>query len=263
MATVQRFDSALEVFMDRYIRKIHTNLRGRVVAVNYGIPSVDVQPLASTEFSDGSSDTYPVIFDVPVQLPSGNAGKARLTMPIKVGDMVGLAFSERNENSNTDLSTHGLFAGYAVTEIFSDGNAKAIDPNNVVLENDKFKQEMTPDGTMTITTPKGTLVVDKDGTFSFKNSTGNLQVLDDGTYTFGNRAATVNVTPTGQVNIGNANGGLILYANGESKFNGGTITQDGNFITAQGVDLNAFWADYIAHRHGGVQTGGGTTGTKV
>lgn len=263
MAGIDRLDTALGIYTERFMRNVHTNIRARVVSVNVAGPRVDVQPMASTTFESGQEDSYPVIFDVPVYLPSGNGGKARLTMPIKPGDIVGLSFSERNENDNSDLNTHQLFAGWAVTEIFAEGNAKPIHPDNVVLENDKIKQEMTPDGTITTTTPKGTLIVDKDGTFSFKNSTGNLQVLDDGTYTFGNGAATVNVTPTGQVNIGNANGGVILYPNGESKFNGGTITKDGNFITAQGVDLNAFWADYIEHRHGGVQTGGGQTGTKV
>lgn len=261
--SIQRFDSALGLFVDRYMRNMHTNIRGTVVGVNYSIPSVDVAISAHTEFGDGTVDSYPTIFDVPVQLPSGSGGKSRLTMPIKVGDHVGLSFSERNENDSSDVTTHGLFPAFAVTQIFSDANAKPIHPDNVVLENDKAKIEMTPDGDITVTTPKGTFVIDKAGLLSFKNDTGTLTVKQDGEFSFGNGAATVVVTPGGQVNIGNANGGLTLFANGESKFNGGTITKDGNFITAQGVDLDAFWQDYIAHRHGGVQTGGGQTSTKV
>lgn len=264
MAGIDRLDVALEIYTERFMRNVHTNIRGRVVGVNLSGPRVDVQPMASTIYPDsGIEDKFPVIFDVPLYLPSGNGGKARLSMPVKPGDIVGLSFSERNENDNSDLNTHQLFAGWAVTEIFAEGNAKPIHPDNVVLENDKIKQEMTPDGTMTITTPKGTLIVDKSGTFSFKNTAGNLQVLDDGTYTFGNGVATVNVTPGGQIQLGNPNGGLTLFANGESKFNGGTITKEGDFITAKGVSLDDFWADYNAHRHPGVQTGNGITGTKV
>jgi hypothetical protein len=167
-------------------------------------------------------------------------------MPVKVGDTVGLTFSERNEDDNTDSTTHQLFPGWAVSQIFTSGNRKSIDPDKVVLENDKVKFSMSPEGDYVLETPKGV-----------------LKVMADGTFDFGNGAATVNVSTSGQVNIGNGNGGIILYPSGESKFNGGTITKDGNFITKNGVDLDDFYADYVQHRHGGVETGGGQTGTKV
>lgn len=246
MAATDRLDAALGIYTDRYMRGIHTNIRGRVVAVNLAGPRVDVQPMAFTVFESGAEDRYPVIYDVPLHLPSGNGGKARLSMPVKPGDIVGLSFSERNENDTGDRNTHQLFAGWAVTEIFTEGNAKAIHPDNVELENDKVKFSMSPDGDYILTTPKGSLKVMKDGTFSG-----------------GNDAGSVTITPEGQITAGNANGGLTIFADGESKFNGGTITKDGNFITKQGVDLNAFWQDYINHVHGGVQTGGGQTGKKV
>lgn len=246
MADVQRIDAALGLFLERKMRNYHTNVRAQVIAVNVAGPSVDVQPLPSTDFDDGTVDKYPVIYDVPVQLPSGNGGKARLTMPIKPGDIVGLSFSERNESSRQDKQTHGLFAGWAVTEIFTDGNSKPIHPDNVVLENDKGKLEMTPDGDFTLTTPQSTLKVLKDGTFEFQNG-----------------AMSIAGKPDGSGNISNGAGGINLKPNGETDVNGGRITQDGNFITASGVDLNAFWQDYISHRHGGVQTGSGISGTKV
>ncbi|AXN57972.1 putative baseplate assembly protein [Acinetobacter phage ABPH49] len=247
MAATDRLDAALGIYTDRYMRNnVHTNIRARVVSVNVNGPRVDVQPMAFTVFESGAEDRYPVIFDVPLQLPSGNGGKARLSMPVKPGDIVGLSFSERNENDVNDKNTHQLFAGWAVTEIFTEGNSKPIHPDNVELENDKVKFSMTPDGDYTLETPKG----------SFK-------LLKDGTLSGGNGAGSLTITPEGQITAGNANGGLTIYADGESKFNGGTITKDGNFITAQGVDLNAFWQDYVNHRHSGVQTGSGNTGPKV
>lgn len=246
MADVQRIDAALGLFLERKMRNFHTNVRGQVIAVNVGGPSVDVQPLASTDFDDGTIDKYPVIYDVPLQLPSGNKGKARLSMPVKPGDIVGLSFSERNESSKQDKQTHGLFAGWAVTEVFTDGNSKPIHPDNVVLENDKIKIDMTPEGDYILTTPQSTFKILKDGTFEFDNGAMKIAGYPDG---------------TGK--LSNGSGGMNLKANGEIDTNGGKITQDGNFITAQGVDLNAFWQDYIAHRHSGVEPGGGTSGTKV
>ncbi|QYC52530.1 putative baseplate assembly protein [Salmonella phage SSBI34] len=154
MASVDRYDAAYNVFISRYVRNnLHTNIRGKVVGVDYSGPSVDVQPMTYTQFPSGTKDSYPVIYDVPILLPSGANGKARLTMPIKVGDIVGLSFSERNESDVMDMNTHQLFPGWAVTQIFTDGNRKPIDPNNVVLENDKAVMVYKPDGTMTFKNP--------------------------------------------------------------------------------------------------------------
>jgi hypothetical protein len=246
MAATDRLDAALGIYTDRYMRNnLHTNIRAKVVGVNTAGPRVDVQPMAYTVFESGAEDRYPVIYDVPLQLPSGNGGKARLTMPVKVGDFVGLSFSERNENDVNDKNTHQLFAGWAVTEIFTEGNSKPIHPDNVELENDKVKFFLTPDGDYVLQTPKG----------SFK-------VLKDGTLQGGNDAGSVTILPTGEITAGNANGGFTIFADGESEINGGRITKDGNFITKSGVNLDEFWKDYIKHFHGGVQTGGGNTGLK-
>lgn len=163
MSSTQRIDTALGLFFDRHLRNVHTNIRCVVVGVNYAGPTVDVKPLAHTNFGDGTVDAYPSILDVPLNLPSGNKGKARLTIPIKVGDIVGIAFSERNENDTSDVTTHGLFPGWSVTEIFTPGNTRPIDPNNVVLENEKAIFTLKPDGTHVITSGKAVVTVEPGG----------------------------------------------------------------------------------------------------
>lgn len=229
MAAIQRMDAALNVWLSRQLRDVHTGIRARVVEVDYSIPSATVQPMATTNYDDGTVDSYPAVFDVPLQMPTANGGKARLTMPVKPGDIVGLTFSERNEGDANDKTTHGMFPGWAITSIHSDGNAMQIDPNNVELWNDQVHFTMTPEGDFTLQTPNGTLTVDQTGQFQFTNG-----------------AATLRAEAGGTVNI-----------------NGGRVTPTGNFVTASGVDLNAFWADYIAHRHSGVEPGSGNSGTKV
>lgn len=215
MASIQRMDAALDVFLKKYLRDYHTNLRVRVVDVDYNIPSATVQPLASTTFENGTVDAYPAIFDVPLQMVSANGGKARLTVPIKPGDVLGLSFSERNENSTSDKTTHGLNPGWAITSVHSDGNAMPIDPNNVELWNDQVHFSMTPEGDFTLTGPVGTLIVDKTGQFSFTNG-----------------AATI----TAQVD-----GNIVM--------NGARVTPDGNFITARGVNMNDFYDWFVRHDH--------------
>lgn len=226
MASVDRYDAAFGIYMSRYLRNnLHTNIRGKVVGVDYKGPTVDIQPMAYTEFASGTEDTYPVIYDVPVQLPSGAGGKARLTMPIKVGDTVGLSFSERNENDNTDQNTHQLFPGWAVTQIFTEGNAKAIDPDNVVLENDKATVVLKPSGDMIL-----------------QNPTTQIRSLADGNVEINNGAGRISMSPSGAIDC-----------------NGAKITPEGKIITAQGIDLDAFHDTYLQHVHSGVQSGNSQT----
>lgn len=216
MAYTDRYDAAFGIYISRFLRNnVHTNIRGKVVGVNYKGPSVDVQPMAYTEFPSGTTDRYPVIYDVPVLLPSGANGKARLTMPIKPGDIVGLSFSERNEGDNNDQNTHQLFAGWAVTQIFTDDNSKAIHPDNVVLENDQAILTLKPTGDMSLTNPKVSVEALADGNVTVNNGPGSL-VMD----------------PSGMVTV-----------------NGVRITPAGRIITANGVDLDDFFEYFKRHNH--------------
>ena len=243
MAYVDRYDAAFGIYISRFVRNnLHTNIRGKVVGVNYGGPTVDIQPMAYTEFASGTVDKYPVIYDVPVHLPSGANGKARLTMPIKVGDTVGLAFSERNESDNTDMNTHQLFAGWAVTQIFAEGNSKAIDPDNVVLENDKAIVTLKPNGDTTITNPKV-----------------SIQALADGNVKISNGTGTFTMSPNGEIKGGNGPGSFSLTPSGQFECNGAKITPSGRIVTANGIDLDDFFQEYETHTHGGVDRGSSNT----
>lgn len=214
MASMARVDAALSVNFNRNMRDVHTAIRATITDVDYDAGSCTAQPMASTNFSDGTADTYPPIYDVPLQVYAANNGKARLTMPVKPGDIVGLTFSERNENDASDVTTHGLNAGWAITEVFPNGGAK-IHPDNVELWNDQVHFSMTPDGSFTLETPTGKLLVDKSGQFSFTNGAATLQAL-----------------PSGSINM-----------------NGAQVTPDGNIITKSGVNVDDFFAYFKRHVH--------------
>ncbi len=215
MAAIQRMDAALNQWFARQARDIHTGLRAKVVEVDYSIPSATVQPLASTNFDDGTVDAYPAVFDVPLSMPSANSGKARLTLPVKPGDIVGLSFSERNESDANDLTTHGLFPGWSIIGVHSDGNAMVIDPNNVELWNDQVHFSLAPEGDFVLKGPVGTFTVDKDGKMSFTNG-----------------SATLTAKPDGNIEM-----------------NGAKVTPDGNIVTARGVNLNDFYDWFTRHTH--------------
>lgn len=224
MAHVDRYDAAYGIFVSRWVRgNLHTNIRAKVVSVNYDVPSVTVAPMAFTTFPSGTVDRYDKVFDVPLLLPSG--GKGRLSMPIKAGDTVGLSFSERNEEDNTDEQTHGMFPGWAVTQIFTEGNSKPIDPENVVLENDKAFVTLKPSGDMSLVNDKVNIQTLADGNIAISNGTGNF-IMD----------------PSGMINA-----------------NGAKITPTGRIITKEGIDLDDFYKEYLAHFHKGVERGDSET----
>lgn len=232
MATVQSQLTAMNNWFVRQIRDIHTNIRARVLEVDYSIPSATVQPITSTVYDQEYVDSYPPIFDVPLSMHSGNGGKSRLAIPLKPGDVVGLTFSERNENDSADLTTHGLNPGWAVTTIHADGNPQPIDPDNVELWNDQVHFSMTPSGDYTLTGPVGEMKVDQTGNFSFTNGTGTLTIDPSGVMTYTNGAANFAAMPSGQIMM-----------------NGAQVTPDGNFITAQGVNMNEFFEYFTRHLH--------------
>lgn len=215
MAAITRMDAALNQWFARQARDLHTGLRARVVDVDISIPSATVQPLASTNFDDGTVDAYPAVFDVPLSMPSGNNGKARLTLPVKPGDIVGLSFSERNESNFNDVTTHGLFPGWAIIGVHSDGNAMPIHPDNVELWNENVHISLSPEGDYILETPAGKLVVDKAGLFQFTNG-----------------QATLSAEPGGTISM-----------------NGAKVTPDGNLITARGVNMNDFYDYVMGHNH--------------
>lgn len=215
MAAIQRMDAALNQWFARQARDIHTGLRARVVDVDYSVPSATVQPLASTNYDDGTVDSFPAIFDVPLSMPSANGGKAGVSLPVKPGDIVGLSFSERNEGDSNDMSTHGLFPGWAIIGVHTEGNSMQINPDNVEVWNDKVRLSMTPEGDFTLTGPVGTLKVDKNGQMQFTNG-----------------AATLSANTDGSINM-----------------NGAQITPDGNLVTKRGVNMNDFYDYVMGHTH--------------
>lgn len=208
MASVERIDAALEIYFARAMHNVHTNTRGVISEVGLDGPTASVKPNYRIVYDDGTVDELPMVHDIPIQMPSANGGKARITMPIKPGDPIGIAFAERNEADNSDKTTHGVYPAFGVTGV-SDGG-RPIDPDNIIIENEK---------------------------------------------------AIFTIKPTGEIVVTSGAGTITLLVSGDIDANGAKITKAGRVITKAGVDVDSFYAEYQAHRHGGVSTGPATTGT--
>lgn len=216
-----RFTTSLSTLIQNSLADVHTILPAKITSVDYGAGRASVLPLVKTQIGINKTLPYPELSNVPLVIMSG--GKGRLTFPVKSGDTVLVLFSERDPTNVlagtgteavSPVQTHylGLFPIGIIPCISVAGNAKSISNEDVLLENDKSKVTLKPDGTM---------------------------ILENG-------ASKIVQQPDGNI-----------------KLNELTITPDGNIITAQGVDLNKFFQEYVAHIHSGVQSGNSNSGPPV
>lgn len=154
-----RYD-ILNEFFNYKMLDFHTQVPAVITAV-YG-RSIDCQPVVTTKWSDGRQEAYSELYDVPLMVLSANQGNTAIKMPVKVGDIVLVFFSERELGSfdssqgsisnSQSLDTHGLFPVGAFPCIFTSAVGEDIDPDNIVIQNEASKIEIEPNGKITATT---------------------------------------------------------------------------------------------------------------
>ncbi|EEW1780760.1 phage baseplate assembly protein V [Escherichia coli] len=187
---------------------------------------------------DGSTELKPLV-DVPVIFPRG--GGCTLTFPVKEGDECLLLFADRcidfwwqsgGVQETVDPRQHDLSDAFAI--VGPQSQARKISGIST-----SAAQLRTDDGAAFVEVAAGHNITIK--------TPGQLTATAEG----GTTITSPTITLNGNVTInGNLSQGM-----GES---GGTATMLGpvtvtNDVTASGISV-------ATHKHGGVQTGGGTTG---
>ncbi len=144
----------IEDAIDTALLDVHTCLPARVTEVDVVMGVCNVIPVLKTEFSDGTVVELPPIVNVPIA--TYRAGTAFISLPLKVGDMVMLLFSERSldiwqtsgevvdpvDPRKFDLSDAIAYPGvYAFTD-----PPVGADPDNIVIRNDLSTVSIAPNG---------------------------------------------------------------------------------------------------------------------
>jgi hypothetical protein len=198
--------------IDGYLREsVSTGMPGIIVSVaEYGDKQfVDVKPALSRVLETGQVISNDEITIYDVPVIWPSAGGGLLSFPIKVGDTVWLSFSQRNLED----------------WLYSDGTQE-------VIPGDSRHFSMTD-------------AVAEPGLYTalsnLKPSTENVEIK------FGNHL--ISLRPSGELYITNGGAEIKLNPSGTITANGATITPDGNVITANGTNLDQFYADYLAHVH--------------
>ena len=198
--------------IDGYLREnVGTGMPAIVVSVaEYGDKQfVDVKPAISRLRETGEVISNDEITIYDVPVVWPGAGGALFSCPVVVGDTVWLSFSQRNIED----------------WLYSDGTQE-------VIPGDSRHFSMTD-------------AVAFPGLYTalsnLKPSTENVELK------WGDKL--ISLKPSGEIQITNSSANITLNPDGTIKANGATITTDGNVITANGTNLDDFYADYLAHTH--------------
>lgn len=255
---------------------VNTCLPGVVTSVDVAAGKCDAKPVLRRKFASGEIVDLPVITNVPIaQL---RAGKAFVSVPVKVGDYVLLVFSQRSIDlwltsggsvDPKDPRSHALSDAIAYPGVypFSDPPAGAL-ADALVIKNDQSTIIVKPNGEIKVEAPAKLEVVAGEVDVQCDNATVVASGNVDAT------AAAMNLTSTGpiQANTPLLNvSGLIGCAGlavggtpvaGEANISGnvnvtGNVDATGDVEDANGT-MDEMRTIYNGHDHSDPQ--GGTVG---
>lgn len=142
--------------IDDRMSEVYTSIPARVERVYHDKGLCDVQPVLQRTYTDGAVVNLPVVSNVPIAFY--RAGKAYVSLPLKVGDYVNLTFSQRsldvwlNKGGIVDpgdprkfsLADAIAYPGvYPITEPLTEPSSE-----NLIIRNDQSKIVLKPDGTI-------------------------------------------------------------------------------------------------------------------
>ena len=239
-------------FIEAKFLDLYTCIPAKILSIeNLSKGLVDVQASINTRRSDGTTIEFADYLDVPLMVYSANGGLANITMPIAVGDTVTLLYSQRDtemflagDNSKVydseALRVMGEYPILAIPCSYVEGKPIEVDPENIVLQNDKIKQTLKPDGEQTTENEIVTETLAANGDVSITNEKVTVEYLNSGDITITNGDATVEIKAGGDVDVTtSANvtvtaGGNIEATAATAKVTAPTITLMGN-VTINGL----------------------------
>jgi len=189
-----RFTTTLGDLVTSKLADVHTSVPARLTSVNYGTGRGSAQPLVKSAIGTTKSISYPELLDIPIIVPSGNGGKSKLTFPLQAGDTVLVVFSERdpsnflsgNNGDNLSEPAQRTYLGLypiAIIPCLSAGNSSTeIHNENIILQNDRGKITIYPDGQITLENSGGKIDLGSDGTINLNglkiSPSGQLTLVD-------------------------------------------------------------------------------------
>lgn len=216
------------------IAEIHTSLPVRVTGVDYGSKTVTLESIVKNTRSTEDEVAYPTFYDVPFMVNGG--GTARISFPIKAGDIGTVIFSERDPSNAlqtsgedatgaTILQPCGLYPICFIPKIATaTDSSEPVDDQKIVISNNKNTYaEFDPTDKITI-----------------RNSAGMIIEISE---------SGVNVTAPGKTIKMSDGSGQFTMSGGNLSFKGGNINLNGLVIDSSGNMTDGNGVGFHTHTH--------------
>lgn len=202
-------------------RSINICLPGRILSYDAGSQKASIQPVLGRKLRDGREEKLPVLSDVPVVWP--RSGGAHITLPVSAGDGCLVIFCDR---SLDEFKSEG-------GEVFPD-DPRAHDLSDAVA--------IMGFGPFSSLGGSSSAIEIKMG--------GTTFTLDDGNVSIDAPAVTIKAPSTSIEGNVAVKGNFTVEGGG-----GGEVNITSDTLKHNGINIGN------THKHSGVQTGGGDTGT--
>ncbi len=218
----------LHEFIESKFLELYSCIPAKITSVDkLSVGLVNVEPTINTRRSDGSTIEFAEYLEIPLSVYSANGGLAKITMPVKVGDTVTLLYSQRDTEQylagdmskvydSEALRVMGEYPVVAIPCSYTEGKPIEVDPDNVVLQNDKILTTMTPEGDQTT-----------------ENETVKVEYLNSGDVTITNGDCTIEIKAGGDTSVVTS-GKVDVQADGNI-----TATSGGNIEATATGNLEA------------------------
>lgn len=203
---------------------MNTSIDGVVIGYAGGLATV--RPVGNKVIDD-QAQPFPLIYNVPIRWPSFSSGNAGVKGPVKPGDKVQVIFGQQASDGTDDGRRFDLTDAYAIIAS-NETTAGGANNEDMIVWHMGASIRITAGGQIIVTAPGGVIYDAPTNDYNGKQTTAGL------------------ITGAGGFVIGGGSGATATIS--------GNVDVTGT-ITNNGVNVGS------THTHGGVATGGGTTGT--
>ncbi len=242
------FSESIDFILEQFKKSLNTSLPAIVQEYDGTTKRAKVLPAIRRLFTDGTSQSLPILIDVPVIFPS--AGGFTVTMPIKKGDTLLLVFTQRGitnfKNQFTEsMPTNSLLSIQDAVGIVGFG-ALQITPassSGCTIQNNQ--------GTNAVIIEDGKVEVKKGENTVIVNDSEMQATIQGATLTL-NSSALISSVPVMAPSFSGLSGGVANMTSGINM--AGQDITGANNVVAGGVNLTS-------HHH--IDSQGGITGSPL
>lgn len=242
------FSDSVDFILEQFKKGMNTSLPAIVQSYDSSTKRTTVLPAIKRLFTDGTSQSLPILVDVPIIFPS--AGGFTITMPISKGDTVLLMFTQRGitnfkQQFTESMPTNSLMAIHDAVAIVGFG-ALSITPassSGCTMQNNAGSNAIIVEsGKVEIKKGSNTVVIDDS----------QLQATIQGATLTLNSSALISSVPVMAPSFSGLSGEVANMTSGINM--AGQDITGANNVVAGGVNLTS-------HHH--IDSQGGSTGTPL